>query len=195
LYPGITDTVNFGELQRILGLNVNFVPQIEELIEQHTIYSYDYSVKVDFNSYPNILFDGYHDVAHVYIKGGIRSTYSGVVIYLTIGGCVCKINDLIWGMFKNLRDDLSLIVEPIPDPLNEWINFANTWLTKVEWSPPPPDSFQICARSFAGWYKISLSSYKGIAVLNDLMPAVIVGKYEIVVDDDDKNTMYIIDRW
>jgi len=194
LYPGITDPVNFAKLQRILGWDVYYTPQIEELSEEHAVYSYDYVVEAKFNTVPDIFFDGADNIAHRYIRG-ITGTMRKTVTYLTIGGCVCKINDLVWGMFTESRDDLSLIVEPIPNPLNEWIDFANKWLTNVEWSAPPPDNFVKYSRTHYGWYEIYLSSYQGIAALNDIMPAVIVGKYEFVKDSDDENKIYIIERW
>jgi hypothetical protein len=66
----------------VLGLREYIVPQVEdpEIIDMYTIFSFDYATRIDEGFFGDDL---------------LESTYE----YETIGGCMCRVNELIWALF------------------------------------------------------------------------------------------------
>jgi hypothetical protein len=175
-YPELMKPEVFKFIQELLGLREYIVPQVEdsEIADLYTIYSFDYAVKTTTWVGRGIV-DGMHFDRNIEVlfTGYLPPTYEP---YKTIGGCLCRINELIWGLFSYCRDQLRLVVsDEVPDPLNEW--------SKMVINTPSPSSIP----STLDYPK----SYEVLSVLDELLPSIFVGKLELIRGDDN---LFVIRR-
>lgn len=174
LYPELLKPEAF-KLMQGLGLREYIVPQVEdpEIVDLYTIFSFDHATRATLYRGRGTV-DGMSDVlAEAYFCGDLPPTYEP---YETIGGCLCRVNELIWGMFRYYptRDHLKLVVSgEVPNPLEEWQRAAVT-------GP--------LTRSALGYP----DSYEDLSLLDEILPAVLVGRAELVRGDGE---LYIISRW
>jgi hypothetical protein len=174
LYPELLKPEAF-KLMQELGLREYIVPQVEdpEIVDLYTIFSFDHATRAALYGGRGMV-DGMSDVlAEAYFCGVLPPTYEP---YETIGGCLCRVNELIWGMFRYYptRDHLKLVVSgEVPNPLEEWKRAAVT-------GP--------LTRSALGYP----DSYEDLSLLDEILPAVLVGRAELVRGDGE---LYVISRW
>lgn len=167
LYPKILEPDVFKFFQD-LGLREYIVPNVEdpEIADLYTIFSFDYALK----------FQGLHDTRsykYLYIDGITYVIYPKFRTYptdnepcKTIGGCLCRVNELIWNLtyHDSFRSHLTLIVDNLPDPVEEWKNlFKGVRYLSGD-----------C--NFIG----PLNSYEGLSRLEEYLPAIFVGAAELV---------------
>ena len=181
LYPGLLKPEVFEFVQRCLGLSEYIVPQVEdpEIRDLYTIYSFDHATEA-------LVY--YHDRTTGLAHGRIDSL-DGIVIeeyladkpppsyepYKTVGGCLCRVNELIWELFR-LRDYLRLVAtSEVPDPLEEW--------KKMVKNGPP-----------TLWKLNYLSSYEDLSILDEQLPAVLTGRAELVIEVRGR-ALYVFRRW
>jgi hypothetical protein len=175
LYPELLKPEVFKFIQELLGLSEYIVPQVEdpEIVDMYTIFSFDHAIRATgWTGYEMV--DGMSSI-HIesYFDGRLTPTYEP---YRTIGGCLCRINELIWGLFhySPSRDCLKLVVSgEVPDPLREWLSIAV--------SEPPTKS------------RLDYpDSYENLSMLDECLPAIFTGRAELVRGD---GVLYIIRRW
>jgi hypothetical protein len=167
-----------------LGLREYIVPQVEdpEIAEMYTILSFDYLLKLEEvketrggEMYITIDGKGYRLFSQCI-------PYFGDESYKTIGGCICRLNELIWHFFSpesRYREFCQLVCDEIPDPRAEWE------LAEKSRAPSP-------------WRDIvyplgSPDSYETLSVLDEWLPAVITGRAELVKDRNGK--LFVFRRW
>jgi len=163
LYSELPKSETFKLIQEILGLREYIVPQVEdpEIVDMYTIFSFDYATRVD---------ERFLSIEYGFSP---TSTYEP---YGTIGGCLCRINELIWELFTNpsIRSCLALVVSEVPDPFVEW--------QKEAVSGPPTYS-----------YLDRLNSYENLSFLDEVLPAIFTGRAELVKDS--YGSLFIRRRW
>jgi hypothetical protein len=175
LYPETKKPEVFRFLQQLLGISEFTIPQVEarEIADLYTIFSYDYAITVSYN--PEEV-DGMKIHPNYYFyRQELPSVYEP---YKTIGGCLCRINELIWGLFRNCENSLNLVVSGgLPNPFGEW--------QRVVGDPP----------IFVG-RKIAdpPTSYEELSVLDDCVVAIITGKAELVKQKKLK-VLNFVTRW
>ena len=86
----------------------------------------------------------------------------------TIGGCLCRINELIWYSFTSERFQsvLKLVVDHLPDPLWEWIK-----------------EFKVTFSHDCYFIGSSLDSYESLSRLEECLQAIFVGIAELVMGE------------
>lgn len=184
-YPELLKTENFNFIKELLGLREYIVPKVEdsEIADIYTIFSFDYAVTItqqailapSGNVYYNKIVDKIYDIsAEGYLRGDLPPIYEP---YKTIGGCLCRINELIWGLFRYNKNYLKLIVDEVPDPFTEWRKI-------LEDKIPIRTGYS---------YLEHLNNYENLSKLDEILPAVIIGKYELIKGDN--GGIYVIDRW
>jgi len=169
-YPELLNKETFQFIQELLGLREYIVPMVEdqELSDSYTIFSFDHVVVEKEGR-----IDGMSS-SQDYLVGDLPDTTS--YPYVSIGGCICKLNEVIWGLFKNCRDDLALIVKEVPNPFNEWGSLVGSKLTTYSMYYPYPENFEMLSR------------------LDEIFPAVFEGELELVLTED-KKRIKVFRRW
>jgi hypothetical protein len=172
LYPELLKSEVFEFIKNLLGLSEYIVPQVDdpEIVDLYTIYSFDHAMQYDSMRGVDGIWRGALDY---YFSGGLPWEYEP---YKTIGGCMCRVNELIWGLFRRCREELRLVVSGgVPDPLEEWQKAIGT----------------------PGQYYGSLDyprSYEALSRLDESLPGVLVGRFELVKDEGGKR-LSLISRW
>lgn len=165
-------------IQKLLGLRKYIEPQVEdpEIRDLYTIFSFDHAVSYHFTSTPNLYIDEGRCYSYEYLSGELEGCSSDILPYNTIGGCLCRVNELIWGLFKQ-RKLLELVVKgDVPNPLHDWMVMAEKWLSELKATKgyryferlPPPNS------------------YEALSILDEYLPGIFVGKFELVADPKGK---------
>jgi hypothetical protein len=171
-YPELLKTEVFKFIQD-LGLTEYIVPQAEdpEIMDMYTIFSFDYATRTTYGSEVN----GTKVGSGYYLQGGLPSVYEP---YETIGGCICRINELIWGMFNSCRGPLRLVISgEVPNPLMEWRKVTESKLS-----------------TGTNYQRLDhLNSYENLSMLDECLPAIFMGMAELVKGEGE--TLYILRRW
>jgi len=175
-YPELLKPEVFKFLQELLGLKEYIIPQVEdpEIVDLYTIYSFDHAIEIDGR------IDGVNVYSYPqYLTGGLPIPYSTYEPYKSVGGCLCRINELIWGLFTYCKNDLKLIISgEVPDPLTYWEEAVKD--VKV-----PP------------YYQFELNypkSYEDLSMLDEWLPAIFVGRAELIVGREGKK-LHLVRRW
>jgi hypothetical protein len=175
-YPELLKPDVFKFIQELLGLNEYIVPQVEdpEIVDMYTIFSFDYAIKTTEPTRAGYaIIDGMDVYVFGYFTGQLAPMYEP---YGTIGGCLCRINELIWGLFHNSpsRGCLKLVISgEVPDPFNEWLRAAVS---------EPPTRFRLDP----------LNSYENLSILDENLPAIFMGRAELVKGGGGE--LYIFER-
>jgi len=173
-YPELLKPEVFEFIQKLLGLSEYITPQVEdpEIVDLYTIYSFDYATRAT----------GYHRIDGLDVSGiGVEGYLAGKLPpsyepYKTVGGCICRVNELIWGLFRFCDHALGLVVAgELPNPFEEWKNMVK--------SEPP-------TRITLGYPR----SYEDLSILDEQLPAVFTGRAELVVSEDGRG-LYLYKRW
>jgi hypothetical protein len=171
LYVELLKPEVFEFIKNLLGLREYIVPQVDdpEIADLYTIYSFDHAMQ-----YGSGGVDGMRRGAEYYFGGGLPWEYEP---YRTIGGCMCRVNELIWGFFRTCRDELRLVVSgELPDPLSEWQRAVGS-----------PGQYHVSPLGYP-------RSYEALSRLDESLPGVLVGRFELVKDEEGKS-LHIISRW
>jgi len=175
-YPELLKPNAFKFIQELLGLSEYIVPQVEdpEIVDMYTMFSFDYATKVTEptrTGYSTL--DGREVNVYTYFKGGLPPTYDP---YKTIGGCMCRVNELIWGLFSDYptSEYLKLVVSEVPNPFKEWQSAVA--------SEPP-------TRSEVNYP----NCYEDLSVLDECLPSIFTGMAELVKGEG--RILYIFRRW
>ena len=190
-YPELSKPDVFKFIKELLGLREFVIPKVRdpEIADLYTILSYDYALhcinpyrKYPLGEYGIPEVDGIRDVGSAtgYLTGSLPSLpdEESSYPYVTLGGCMCKINDLIWGLFEGpCRRALELIIEgELPQPFSEWKN-------AVEVEVPTSISREL-----------ELNSYEELSILDEFLPAIFVGRMELLrLGKSEK--FVIVERW
>jgi hypothetical protein len=165
----------FKFIQEFLGLREYIVPQVDdpEIADLYTIYSFDYAVEAGER-----IIDGmYVGNPERYLTGDLPQVASSDLPYKTIGGCLCRVNELVWGLFRRSKSELKLIVKgDVPDPFEEWQKAVRNVKFRFYSSLKYPES------------------YEDLSMLDEVLPAIFVGKAELVKSRYD-NKLLVIWRW
>jgi hypothetical protein len=132
LYPELLKPEVFEFIQKLLGLSEYIIPQVEdpEIVDLYTIYSFDYATR----TIGNYRIDGFNVDVKEYLAGKLPPSYEP---YKTVGGCICRVNELIWGLFRFCGHALRLVVAgELPNPFEEWKNIVKS-------APPNPNNFEV----------------------------------------------------
>ena len=198
-YPRLLRKENFNFIQELLGLREFIKPEVEdeEIAELYTIYSFDHAIHIEHTTTskgePRIKSFDYHVIGYFnpyqitryiagYITVGIGLKKFLEPPYITIGGCLCRVNELIWGLFEDGKEKFSLFLTEIPNPKSDWIN-------AVEKHFPMVDVKLDGAIKFLGYP----DSYEKLSILDEYLPAILVGKLELLKDDKDQ--IILLMRW
>jgi hypothetical protein len=171
LYPELSKPEAFQFIRELLGLREYIVPQVDDpdIVDFYTIYSFDYAVEVARSYVEGDLSMS----AYVYFEGRLPPIYEP---YKSIGGCLCRINELIWGLFRFYREELRLVISgEIPDPFEEWRKVVDH----------PEISSEILDYP---------NSYEALSRLDENIPAILVGRGELIKERETQK-LYIIRRW
>ncbi|MHA1631203.1 MAG: hypothetical protein ACTSXC_00035 [Candidatus Freyarchaeota archaeon] len=175
-YPEMLKPEVFEFIRKLLGLSEYVVPQVEdpEIVDLYTIFSFDHAVMcVDPGRRTYSTIDGMDVNFYRYFNGWLPSVYEP---YSTIGGCLCRVNELIWGLFRYCRDPLKLVVSgEIPDPFDEWKYIAVSEPPKWAWLGYP-------------------DSYEVLSMIDEHLPAIFVGRVELVKEREGRR-LYLVRRW
>lgn len=173
-FPKLLEPRIFEMISRILGLNEYIRPSVDdpEIADMYTIFSYDYARK-----YLGYTIDDIEksSSSYAYFRGDLSSQES-IPPYFTVGGCICRCNELIWGLFD--KDELKLIIREIPKPRNDWIKLAES---------------MVALRPSASMSPTSLDSYEALSILDEYLPLIFVGKCELVMDE--WRRLRVLQRW
>jgi hypothetical protein len=178
LYPELLKPEVFEFIKNLLGLSEYIVPQVDdqEIADLYTIYAFDYATNCRYvprYGYTEIDRMSVSSSIYHYLRGGLLIEYEP---YRTIGGCMCRVNELIWGLFRNCQDELKLIVSgDLPDPLSEWQRVVG----------------------FPGLQHDPLDyprSYEALSKLDESLPGILVGRFELMKDEDGK-VLRMPSRW
>ena len=177
-YPKLQDPEIFGMVRDILGLKEYAIPEVEdpEIADMYTIFSYDYAVKLRVTKTPSYYVDGCDEVGE-YLRGKLEE-WSNIPACYTIGGCVSRCNELIWGLFEH-RGLLELVVREAPDPRRDWIKMADEMIVGKE-----PRIF--------GRITSDLNSYEALSIIDEYLPYVFTGRRELIVSEDG---VWVFGRW
>jgi len=172
-YPAMLSKEKFQLIQEILGLRKFIVPRVEdpELADLYTIYSFDHEIRVSSLGYIDGM-SGVHDL--LYLLGYLPSTTA--YPYVTIGGCICRLNELIWGLFTYCRDDLAILLKEVPSPYDIWKNFCGNNKPAYWREYEYPKSYEVLSR------------------LEELFPALFYGQMEIILTEDGER-IKVYARW
>ena len=158
LYPELSKPEALQLIRELLGLREYIIPQVDDpdIVDLYTIYSFDYAVEGASYHVDGIDLD---ININEYFRGELPSTYEP---YKSIGGCLCRVNELIWGLFRSCREELRLVISgEIPDPFREWwkiVGNPGVYLSELDY----PSSYEILSR------------------LDEVIPAIIVGRAELI---------------
>jgi len=181
-FPKLSEPGIFETISHILGLNEYIRPSVEdpEIADAYTIFSYDYARKYEYRYSSGIYIyyiDGVQLYSHhtIYLRGGLYGDES-IPPYFTVGGCICRCNELIWGLFN--RAELELIARGIPKPMADWVKLAESMVTTR------PSKDVTLGR---------LDSYEALDILDEYLPSIFVGKYELIIDE--RGGLKLLSRW
>jgi hypothetical protein len=166
----------FKFIQEFLGLREYIVPLVEdpEIADLYTIYSYDYAINYSAGSIDGVPVD----VRRVgeYLTADLHDLPSKYEPYNTIGGCMCRVNMLIWGLFIKARSLLELVtIDEVPAPHVDWVKLVDE-----------------AVRSAPYYMVLSYPrSYEDLSRLDEVLPAIFVGMYELILNEGG-NTLWII---
>ena len=168
----------FKFVQELLGLREFAVPRVEdeEIAELYTIYSFDHAIEARYVPSGPFVIDGIETSGFEgYFKGEmLPRTYEA---YKSVGGCLCRVNELIWGLFNRCGSELGLIVEGgAPNPFREWLNITSNL--------PPPDR---------SWCELNLNSYEGLSLFDEFFPHILIGRCELIKRDGKFEVIQV--RW
>jgi hypothetical protein len=173
-YPELLKPEVFEFIQKLLGLSEYITPQVEdpEIVDLYTIYSFDYATRATGYYRINGL-----DVVGIgvegYLAGKLPPSYEP---YKTVGGCICRVNELIWGLFRFCGHALRLVVAgELPNPFEEWKNMVKS-------EPPTLGTLEYPR------------SYEDLSILDEQLPAVFTGRAELVIGED-RRGFYLYRRW
>ena len=217
-YPETKKPEVFKFLQQLLGLSVFTTPRLDdsEIADLYTIFSYDYAIRVsheeiDGMNISSIVEPLLHSPAceatrdwdlckesyicsfiTFYFQG--RFEYGGNDLpyepYITVGGALCRINELVWGLFNMCSRELNLAINgKVPNPFAEWQKTVGE--TKISMSL----NFSDCGKCvYKGYGEISNppKSYEELSILDENTPAILVGRAELVKTD---GKLCLIKRW
>jgi hypothetical protein len=183
LYPELLKPGVFRFIEDLLGLREYVAPQVKdpEIAEMYTILSFDYQLQLEEvdkrgGGYMYITIDGKE-----YRLSPQHIPYLGDESYKTIGGCICRLNELIWHFFSaesGYREFCQLVCDEIPYPRAEW--------ELAEKSRPPFSGRDV--------YRLgSPDSYETLSELDEWLPAVITGRAELVKDRTGE--LFVFTRW
>jgi len=179
LYPELLKPEVFKFIQELLGLREYIIPEVDdpEIVDLYTIYSFDHAIIVDIA----VAIDGIKIFSvPLYLIGDLFGYYSVYEPYKTIGGCLCRINELIWGLFTQCRSDLGLIINgPVPNPLEEWKKAVENISKHL-----PEYKYKKLRYP---------KSYEDLSILDEWLPAIYIGKAELTMDKN--RDLYLFDRW
>jgi len=214
LYPETKKPEVFRFLQQLLGMSEFVVPQVEdpEIADSYTIFSYDHAIRVTreeidgMNIRPLIepllgsdyctvtgrdLCDESYTcgVIHIYFQGGFEYGMRELPYepYNTVGGCLCRVNELVWGLFDRCSRELKLIIGgEVPNPFKEWQQAVGR--------PKIRTKFRDCECVYKGFGEISNppKSYEELSILDENVPAIIAGRAELVKA---RERLCLIERW
>jgi len=173
-YPELLKPEVFRFIQEFLGLREYIVPRVDdpEIADLYTIYSFDYAVEAG-----EVTIDGMYIFPQYYLTGGLPQVASTNLPYKTIGGCLCRVNELVWGLFKHNKSELELIVKgDVPNPFEEWQKVVRNVEFRFYSSLKYPES------------------YEDLSMLDEVLPAIFVGKAELVKSKHD-HKLLVIWRW
>jgi hypothetical protein len=174
-YPELLKPEVFKFIQEFLGLREYIVPRVDdpEIADLYTIYSFDYAVEAD----PTTIDGMYVSHPQHYLTGDLPQVASTNLPYKTIGGCLCRVNELVGGLFRRNKSELELIVKgDVPNPFEEWQKVV----TNVEFR-------------FYSSLKYP-ESYEDLSMLDEVLPAIFVGRAELVTSKYD-HKLLVIWRW
>ncbi len=173
-YPELLKPEVFRFIQEFLGLREYIVPRVDdpEIADLYTIYSFDYAVEAG-----EVTIDGMYIFPQYYLTGSLPQVASTNLPYKTIGGCLCRVNELVWGLFKHNKSELELIVkDDVPNPFEEWQKVVRNVEFRFYSSLKYPES------------------YEDLSMLDEVLPAIFVGKAELVKSKHD-HKLLVIWRW
>ena len=173
-YPELLKPEVFKFIQELLGLREYIVPRVDdpEIADLYTIYSFDYVVEAG-----EVTIDGMYIPPQYYLTGDLPQVASTNLPYKTIGGCLCRVNELLWGLFKHSKSELELIVKgDVPNPFEEWQKAVRNVEFRFYSSLKHPES------------------YEDLSMLDEVLPAIFVGKAELVKSKHD-HKLLVIWRW
>jgi hypothetical protein len=177
-YPELLKPEVFEFIQKLLGLREYIIPQVEdpEIADLYTIYSFDYATEASGNwRIDGLNVSGIDGGVEGYLAGKLPPSYEP---YKTVGGCICRVNELIWGLFRFQSYYLRLVVAgELPDPFREWMNMVKSELPIQLFSLKYP------------------SSYEDLSILDEYLPAVFTGRAELVAGGGEGSTLYLYRRW
>jgi hypothetical protein len=173
-YPKMLSEETFQFLQQLLGLRQFITPRVadREIADLYTIFSFDHEVTGYLSE-----IDGIKCSAPLYIQGYLPDT--DIYPYTSMGGCICRVNELIWGMCNRCENELALVVSPVPNPFNDWKASVGNKL--------PASGY----RSELNYPK----SYEDLSLLDDVLPAVFDGQLELYLSSVDREKIRIARRW
>jgi hypothetical protein len=173
-YPKMLSEETFQLLRELLGLREYIIPRVEdpELADLYTIYSFDHEVKVSRFGYVDGIVGAQ---AGLYVNGYLPPTTA--YPYTTLGGCICRLNELIWGLFNNCRDDLVILLKEVPSPYVNWRDSCGNKKPLFFWRE----------------YEYP-KSYEVLSMLDELFPALFYGQIELILTEDEER-IKVYERW
>jgi hypothetical protein len=177
LYPETTEPGVFSFLQQLLGINMFTTPSVEdpEIAGLYTIFSYDYAVSIDQAGVDGVEFHYRPECYFCSISYPQRlpPVYEE---YKTIGGCLCRVNELVWGLFEHHGELLKRVTSgEVPRPLREWRSMVGD---------PPAREGRVC--------NDPPGSYEELSILDESIHAVLVGRAELLKE---RGALLLIRRW
>jgi len=181
-YPELLKPENFRFIQDLLGLREYIVPRVEdpEIAELFTIFSYDHAI--EYSSETEI--DGMRGCYVGYYLTGdlLPSNPPNEYPYNTLGGCICRVNELIWGLFEKryTREDLVTVVKnEVPRPLMEWRIIVEE---AIKASGCVSETIE------------NLDNYEALSWLDDCLPSIFIGQRELIKVKNSKR-LFLVKRW
>lgn len=187
LYPELMKPEVFKFVREFLGLREYIVPQIDdkEIADLYTIFSYDHEVEVRgvresryggvdaIDVIDGMPFSGY--AAYAFFTGWwLPPTHEP---YNTVGGCLCRVNELIWGLFDHWGSVLKpFIGEEAPNPFKVWKEAT----MNVPTSKSIPSMLEYP------------NNYEALSILDELIPSIMVGRLELMKGD---GRLIVVSRW
>lgn len=182
LYPELLRPEVFKFIQELLGLREYIIPEVDdpEIVDLYTIYSFDHAIIVDKEGKADVINGIKVFSVPRYLIGDFFGYYSVYEPYKTIGGCLCRINELIWGLFTECRSDLRLIIsDPVPNPFEEWKKAVENISKHL-----PEYKYEKLRYP---------KSYEDLSILDEWLPAIYIGKAELIMDKN--RNLYLFNRW
>jgi hypothetical protein len=179
-YPELLKPEVFRFIQEFLGLREYIVPRVDdpEIADLYTIYSFDYVLEAYATTIDGMYVGVPERYLTGYLTGGEPYGVSSDLPYKTVGGCLCRVNELVWGLFRYNKSELELIVKgDVPNPFEEWQKAVRNVEFRFYSSLKYPES------------------YEDLSMLDEVLPAIFVGKAELVKSKHDHKQLLVIWRW